>query len=344
MTGRRFRWETVAGWTPALVGLGLWGATAAHVLGAESPVDAAAAMWLPLTAGAGFVAVARRRQESRYNGAFALWVLSGIAVGILLNEWFFLLLSSANLRSSVDLLVVNANAIAAIATFTALIGHYYTNMQERVDELRVTNERLEDFASVVSHDLRNPLNIVQGHVALARETGERRHFDAIERATERMEQLIREVLALSRTGDAEVRFEPVDLGSVARKAASTVDDGTVRVVVEGDLTVTANAERLRSLLENLVRNAAEHGGPEVTTVRIGASADGSGFYVEDDGRGIPPVDRERVFEGGYSTGGRGTGFGLSIVRRVAEVHDWAHAAAESETGGARFEFSGVGRP
>ncbi|MDS0294412.1 histidine kinase dimerization/phospho-acceptor domain-containing protein [Halogeometricum luteum] len=109
-------------------------------------------------------------------------MLSGVAVGLLLNEWFFSLLSSVNLRPSVDLVVVHANAVSAIATFTALIGHYYTNVQETVRELRETNERLEDFASVVSHDLRNPLNIVQGHLVLARETGDERHFDARDRA------------------------------------------------------------------------------------------------------------------------------------------------------------------
>jgi signal transduction histidine kinase len=75
------------------------------------------------------------------------------------------------------------------------------------------------------------------------------------------------------------------------------------------------------------------------TVTIGELDDG--VYVADDGPGIPPEEREDVFEAGYSTSGSGTGFGLSIVEQVAEAHDWTVRVTESASGGARFEIVGM---
>jgi len=104
------------------------------------------------------------------------------------------------------------------------------------------------------------------------------------------------------------------------------------------------------LLENLFRNSIDHGtestdgaGLEIRVGTIDDSADDSfgGFYVEDDGIGIPACRRERVFEGGYTTDEEGTGFGLSIVDRISTAHGWTSGSTESETGGARFEFRGV---
>ena len=82
----------------------------------------------------------------------------------------------------------------------------------------------------------------------------------------------------------------------------------------------------------------EHGGEDVT-VRIG-ELDG-GFSVEDDGPGIPPEDREQIFDAGYSTTRDGTGFGLSIVQEIIEAHGWTVAVTEGADGGARFEITGV---
>jgi signal transduction histidine kinase len=75
------------------------------------------------------------------------------------------------------------------------------------------------------------------------------------------------------------------------------------------------------------------------TVRVGDLGDG--FYVADDGPGIPADRREDVFEPGYSTARDGTGFGLSIVRELADLHGWTVRATESESGGVRFEITGV---
>jgi signal transduction histidine kinase len=104
-------------------------------------------------------------------------------------------------------------------------------------------------------------------------------------------------------------------------------------------------------LENLFRNAADHGGdgatvvvgdisPMYTTTRA-AAVRPSGFFVEDDGPGIAPDERDRVFEVGYTTDPNGTGFGLNIVTEVASAHGWEVSVSEGARGGARFEVTGV---
>jgi len=93
------------------------------------------------------------------------------------------------------------------------------------------------------------------------------------------------------------------------------------------------------VFENLFRNAIEHGGIDVT-VRVGQLND-YGFYVEDTGAGIPADAREAVFEPGHTSASGGTGFGLTIIKRIAEAHGWGVEIEESAEGGARFEFTEV---
>jgi len=207
---------------------------------------------------------------------------------------------------------------------------------EREEELERQNERLEDFAAIVSHDLRNPLNVAGGRLALAREECDSDHLDAVERSHDRMAVLIDELLALARESQAVSDVETVSLTDVVDAAWRTVD--TADATLDADLAgrVTADENRLRQLLENLLRNAIDHGGEDVT-VRIGDLADG--FYVADDGDGIPADRCEQIFESGFTTADDGTGYGLSIVQEVADAHGWTVTATESADGGARFEVT-----
>ncbi|WP_324758563.1 hybrid sensor histidine kinase/response regulator [Haloarcula sp. GH36] len=203
---------------------------------------------------------------------------------------------------------------------------------------RVQRERqLSEFASVVSHDLRNPLNVVQGRLSLAAETGDISHLnDAIDSA-DRMEQLIDELLTLAREGEMVGETNPVDVGLIAEQAWENVDAPVASLSVVDSPAIEADAARLRELLENLFRNAVEHGADHVT-VTVGPLEGADGFYVADDGSGIPESERERVFERGHTTSPDGTGFGLAIVEDIAQAHGWTIELTESQAGGARFEF------
>jgi len=221
-----------------------------------------------------------------------------------------------------------------------------TERRKRKRTVERQNERLREFTSVVSHDLRNPLNVAQGHFELARETGDPEHFEKTERALDRMESLIEELLELARQGKAVDETDRVGLEAVVRRAWASVSTGEASLAVAGELgQIDADENRLRELLENLFRNSIDHGGPDVT-VEVGAlggpaepDRTADGFYVDDDGPGITESEREVVFEHGYTTAEDGSGLGLTIVDNIVDAHGWDVAVRDGDEGGVRFEIA-----
>ncbi|MFB6271168.1 MAG: sensor histidine kinase, partial [Halobacterium sp.] len=200
------------------------------------------------------------------------------------------------------------------------------------------SERLEEFADVVAHDIRNPLNVAEGHLELLRADTDSEHVEAVADAHERMHDIVDRTLTLARSGRVISETEPAALGDVARASWQTVATDRASLVVESPPTVSGDPDRLAHLFENLFRNAVDHGGDAVT-VTVGALPDG--FYVADDGPGIPEADREAVLEPGYSSEEDGSGLGLAIVTQIVDAHGWTLTVTESEDGGARFEITGV---
>ncbi|ELZ82887.1 HTR-like protein [Haloferax larsenii JCM 13917] len=213
-----------------------------------------------------------------------------------------------------------------------------TTRKRRERRLTRTNERLERFASVVSHDLRNPLNVAVGNVELAQETGDQKYTQNAQRALSRMDVIIQDALQLARNGRLVEDTEVIRLGTVVSLAWDAVVTDDAELTIESDGTLAADADRLQRLFENLVRNALEHGGDDVT-VRVGTTDDG--FYLEDTGLGIEPDRRDEVFEAGVSTNDGGTGLGLVIVSEIVDAHGWDIHVENGRDGGARFVVSGV---
>jgi len=249
----------------------------------------------------------------------------------------------------------------------------------RQQALERQNERLEAFASAVSHDLRSPLDVARGQLELARREHDSEHLDGVKRAHDRIGQLIEDLLTLARDGEAALDSEPVPLQTVVEQCWQTVETGDATLELQTSAVVRADPSRLRQLFENLVRNSVEHGstssrpraddsvehgstphtertadtgeqrgttslsqsqGTAATDLTLTVGQLDDGFYVADDGVGIPADEREKVFEGGYSLAS-GPGFGLRIVDEIVATHGWSITVAESDAGGARFEITGV---
>ena len=218
-------------------------------------------------------------------------------------------------------------------------------LEEKKRELEEKTERLENFADVVSHDLRNPLNVADGYVDLAAEADDPRpHLEEVAAAIDRADDIVEDVLALSRRGAMELDPTTVSLTDVARGAWRSVT--TMNATIEypdRELWFEADRSQLSRVLENLFRNSVEHGSDDVT---ITVDVLDSGFAVEDDGPGIPKEEREDVFETSYTTGETGSGLGLSIVDEVVHAHGWSVSIADARRSdggrGARFEITGVG--
>jgi len=212
---------------------------------------------------------------------------------------------------------------------------YELQRDRATERLQRQNERLAEFASMVSHDLRNPMGVVEGSLELAADTGDLDHLDRARDALDRMNELVDDLLALARSDAPLGETETVDLASCSRECWANVPTAGATLVVETTRSVDADPTRLRQLLQNVFRNAIEHG--DAATVTVG-DLDG-GFYVADDGGGVPEEERQRVFERGFSTAADGTGVGLAIVADVARAHDWAVAVTDGASGGARVEVT-----
>jgi two-component system, sporulation sensor kinase E len=215
------------------------------------------------------------------------------------------------------------------------------DLTERVEQeraLRRKNERLDEFASVISHDLRNPLNVAQGRLTLLADEHESEHLEPIETALARMDDIITDTLTLARDGREVAETTTLRITDVVGHSWGVVDTANAALEIGEPFELEADRDRLRHVFENLFRNALQHGGPSVT-VKVERLADG--FAVTDDGPGIPAERAAKVFEAGETTDTDGTGFGLAIVKGIAEAHGWTVAVTEGAAGGARFEFRGV---
>ncbi|AEN07558.1 multi-sensor signal transduction histidine kinase (plasmid) [halophilic archaeon DL31] len=258
-----------------------------------------------------------------------------------------------------------------------LVSHTSAATQnlERTKELERKNQRLEEFSSVISHDLRSPLNIAEGMIGLAKESGDLSHLSKAETALDRMNELIENLLTLAKEGEMLDDREPVAVADVAGQAWSTSTTGEASLSVAESLgVVSADRSRFQTLFENLFRNAVEHSSTSnrseaddvhrttsdaaqqnpsdsegavendgsAVTVEVGRLSDG--FFVADDGPGIPNEQRQRLnrmFDDRSLQLHEREGFGLVIVQQIVEAHDWQIRVAESDSGGARFDVTGA---
>jgi signal transduction histidine kinase/phosphohistidine swiveling domain-containing protein len=228
--------------------------------------------------------------------------------------------------------------VAAYRTLGDLIAHTIARNERRL-ELRRQTERLEQFSAVVSHELRNPLNVLSGYLDLVEDDVEGSSYAAMDRAVHRMETLIDDLLMLARRGDAVAETESVSVAAVAENAWDSIRAPNATLTVADDVDrVEADPGRLRQLFENLFRNAVDHGGPGVD-IEVGAVSgrpEERGMYVADDGPGIASDASGSLFDSGFSTAGS-SGLGLAIVARIADAHGWEIDVRND--GGAVFEFS-----
>jgi PAS domain S-box-containing protein len=219
-----------------------------------------------------------------------------------------------------------------------------TERRERERQFDHQRERVEEVAAIVSHDLRNPLNVAAGRVDLYRTTGDEEHLDRVEPALKRMESLIEDVVTLARSGRPVEHPTAIDVAVAAEEAWERLDPAAASLSVPTNRVIRADRDRLVDLLAALFENAVAHGG-EGVAVTVSVTADG--FAVVDDGPGVPADEREAVFDPG-TTGSTADddsetgGFGLAIVREIARAHGWTVEMASPKDGdGTLVVVSGV---
>jgi PAS domain S-box-containing protein len=229
-------------------------------------------------------------------------------------------------------------------------------LRKVVVELERSNLELEQFASVASHDLQEPLRMVSSYTQLLEleykdklDDEAREYIAYAVDGARRMQRLINDLLEFSRVGTRGRRLEPVDanavLGTVRANLSVAIEDGGALVTNEELPTVMADSTQLGQLLQNLIANAIKFHGGQSPRVHIAASARGAEwvFTVKDNGIGIEPQYFERIFaifqRLHVTAEYPGTGIGLAVCKRIAERHG-GRIWVESDPGnGTTFSFS-----
>ncbi len=210
-------------------------------------------------------------------------------------------------------------------------------LAERGEALQRQNDRLEEFADVVAHDLRNPMTGAVGFLEIARKTNESQHFERVEQSLERMEELIDELLMIARGDRQAVNIRTLSLQPLVEEAWSYTDAPKATLSADDPLgEIQADETRLLQLFDNLFRNSVEHGGDDVT-VEVGPLADEGGFYVADNGPGFSDKQRTEIEALGDTDEMSGIGIGLMSVVDVVEAHGWDLSVPATDQG-ARIEI------
>ena len=323
------------------VGLSMGLFSVAHIVETDVSPEAWVYVLTPLVFNAGLLVSAGllwRRDDVRTNLLrIGGWVFVGMVVFGLLVTWTIIheFIRGGSFAHSSFVTVNNMSVGALIGLVLGWLEarnrEYEVELESERAELQRRVEQLDDFVSVVSHDLRNPLNVATLNLQTAQAECESDALEDVSSSLDRMEIIIEDVLTMAREGQTVEETEEVSLRQIAERCWANVQTDRATITVEDELLFRADPSPLHHVFENLYRNADEHAGADVT-IRVGALADG--FYVADDGPGLEGTD---VFDDADD----GPGLGLRIVRQMVGAHGWEVRAVESSDGGARFEITGV---
>ncbi|WP_435097861.1 ATP-binding protein [Halarchaeum sp. P4] len=211
--------------------------------------------------------------------------------------------------------------------------------------VRERDEALWASAAVLNHDLRNRLTVASGWLDMLPEGDAEgsgpNPKERIANAVERADETVVDAVHYLRIGRAGVAEDEIDVTALANAAWKNLEGETATATldVRSPGTVAGDAVLVTDALTRVFDNALTHVGPDVLVTVDAFERDGeAGFYVADDGPGIPVGRRERVFTLGETTVAGGTGYGLPVVARIAHLHGWDVRVTDAETGGARIEF------
>lgn len=230
------------------------------------------------------------------------------------------------------------------------------DLEVQKNNLEVANKDLGRFAYLASHDLQEPLRTVSSYSGLIKEEyhnkldDEGRHFlEVIDKATKRMKQLINDILDYSRLGKQNNKLEYVKcdeiLGGIVDDLGSIINENKAEIGFNNLPEIYANETMIKQLFSNLISNAIKYKGEKAPVVQVRAYSDEAYhiFEISDNGMGIEEKHREKIFEVfkrlHSKTKYSGTGIGLSLCKRIVELHE-GDISVKSEKGeGSVFTFS-----
>lgn len=247
-----------------------------------------------------------------------------------------------NENNRIDLDVKSSPLIDSSGEIEGIVGvaRDVTKQNEYKNKLKNKNKKLDEFAKIISHDIRNPLAIAKGHLDIfINENGSDSSLEKTKDAICRIEDIIDEVLEVTTADNSTLKKKHVSIQYIINKCWDNIDTKNAEIHIATNKIISLNEKLSARLFENLFKNSIKHGGSEDIKIKVGTM--NNGFYIEDNGRGIPPENRNKIFNSAYTTSKSGKGLGLTIVEQVCDVHGWDINVKESESGGARFEITNI---
>lgn len=238
--------------------------------------------------------------------------------------------------------------LMAAALVAAALGLWRFSLRQEQIEQRLEQQRrlgaLGEMSAVLAHELRNPLASLKGHAQLLAEhlgggSPHRSKAELVVAEAQRLEALTADLLDFARTGPMDLK--PADPSALLSRCADEVEHGGFVIRAEGaPATWPLDEGRMRQALTNVLRNArqASPAGtrPEATVGRENGSLV---FTVRDFGAGVSPGEERKIFSPFYTTRTTGTGLGLAVALRVAEMHGGTITASNHPQGGAVFRIA-----
>ena len=235
---------------------------------------------------------------------------------------------------------------ALVGVITDITEHKQTE-----EQLQAANRELDAFASTVSHDLRSPLTGISGFVQLLEKEYRQRLDDQgaallghIQGCTEKMQQLLEDLLAFARVGFVDLPPEAVDAEQVANEVALVQSQKAPGVTITRGPLPAIHIPRsfLLQLFDNLIGNAVRYAGCASGPIEVGGERKDERvrYFVRDHGPGVPPEERERIFDpffrGTVGKNSKGTGIGLATVQKIARLYGGRAWLEETPGGGCTF--------
>jgi two-component system, NtrC family, sensor histidine kinase HydH len=240
------------------------------------------------------------------------------------------------------------SAVVTAVLLTITLGFWRLSLRHEAAQLRLEQQQrlgmLGEMSAVLAHEIRNPLASLKGNAQLLAErlpdeTTDRKKADRIVQEAQRLEALTTDLLDFARSGPIDIR--PTSPAELLSECVQEVDPDAFTVeTTEAPPSWALDQNRMRQALTNVLRNARQATPAGQSSVVSVAQDDGNLiFSIRDHGPGFPPGDEKRIFSPFYTTRTTGTGLGLAVAQRVAELHHGAITAANVAEGGAVFRIT-----